>query len=350
MLYLIQTFWLPLAIVLIGGLTWGWITAGRAGDRGRSAWVSLAAFVLVVALVAALLQWLPGRSGLWLDVLLIFLAAFLAGCVIGSVARQTRRGERVEEAIERMEERAETSLNPPAGMVDPHPHVVPGEALSAAGTAAAEAMARGTRPEGLESPRGAADDLKLISGIGRQNEARLHALGVWHFDQVAAWTAEESLWVGGYLAFPGRIERENWVGQAKILAGGGSTDFADRARRGEVPTSSDDGTHGHDNVADLAQLHGGTVPPRLVGPRLGAADDLTLVSGIGPEIQARLYELGIWHFDQIAAMSEAELAFVSGYVGFPGRALRENWAAESRVLAAGGETEHARAVRSGRTA
>ncbi|WP_204272471.1 hypothetical protein, partial [Enterobacter hormaechei] len=92
--------------------------------------------------------------------------------------------------------------------------------------------------------------------------------------------------------FPGRIEREDWVGQAAVLARGGMTEFAERARRGEVASSRDDGSLGEGNIADLAQLHRGTPPQGLVGPRLGQADDLTLVSGIGPAIQARLHELG----------------------------------------------------------
>ncbi|MBN8938882.1 MAG: hypothetical protein J0H01_05295 [Rhizobiales bacterium] len=350
MLYLVQTFWLPLAIALAGGLIWGWISAGRPDNRGRSGWVGFAGFLLVTAVVAALLKWLPGRPGLWLDTALLFIIAFFGGCVIGSLARQTHRGEQVEEAIERLEAIAETSLDPPAGMVDTHPHAVPAQPLTGA-AAAAEAMARGSKPAGLAAPRGAGgDDLKLIRGIGQQNEARLHALGVWHFDQIAAWTPAESQWVGGYLAFPGRIEREDWVGQAAVLARGGTTEFAERARRGEVASSRDDGSLGEGNIADLAHLHGGTPPQGLVGPRLGQADDLTLVSGIGPAIQARLHELGIWHFDQIAAMTDAELSYVSGFVGFPDRAIREDWAGEARILAAGGETDHARAVRAGRPA
>jgi hypothetical protein len=83
-------------------------------------------------------------------------------------------------------------------------------------------MAQGTKPHGLAAPRGGkADELELIRGIGPQNEARLHALGVFHFDQIAAWTAKEAQWVGGYLAFPGRIEREDWIGQARSPGGGG---------------------------------------------------------------------------------------------------------------------------------
>lgn len=107
----------------------------------------------------------------------------------------------------------------------------------AAKAEAADAV--GARPSGTVAPaRGAADDLRRIKGIGRQNEARLNTLGVWNFDQIAAWTPENVRWIGSFLAFAGRIEREDWVGQAKVLAAGGTTEFAARVDAGEVPTSS----------------------------------------------------------------------------------------------------------------
>jgi branched-chain amino acid transport system ATP-binding protein len=91
-----------------------------------------------------------------------------------------------------------------------------------ADSAPAPQDAAATKPEGLPGPRGGvADDLKKIRGIGRQNEARLNELGIWHFDQIAAWTPAEIDWVGDHLAFPGRIEREDWVGQASRLKDGG---------------------------------------------------------------------------------------------------------------------------------
>ncbi len=93
------------------------------------------------------------------------------------------------------------------------PAAVDPVAASAPAPAAAAA-----RPQGLPEPRGGiADDLKKIKGIGRQNEARLNALGIFHFDQIAAWTPGETEWVGDHLAFPGRIEREDWIGQARRL-------------------------------------------------------------------------------------------------------------------------------------
>ncbi|MCA1953151.1 MAG: ABC transporter, partial [Hyphomicrobiales bacterium] len=108
----------------------------------------------------------------------------------------------------------------------------------------------GTRPAGLPAPRGGqADDLKRIRGIGRQNEGRLHGLGIWHFDQIAAWNAEEAAWIGSYLAFPGRIEREDWIGQARVLAAGAETAFSKRVDAGEVATSRDEaGDDGQGNV------------------------------------------------------------------------------------------------------
>jgi predicted flap endonuclease-1-like 5' DNA nuclease len=105
------------------------------------------------------------------------------------------------------------------------------------------------QPSGIPKPRGGQpDDLKRVRGIGKQNEGRLHALGIWHFDQIAAWTEKEIDWVEGFLAFPGRIQREDWVGQAKILASGGQTEFSQRVARGEVETSADDGSHGQANI------------------------------------------------------------------------------------------------------
>ena len=81
----------------------------------------------------------------------------------------------------------------------------------------------GVRPPALDAPDGAgADDHKQLKGIGPQNEQRLNEIGIFHLRQIAAWTPEEAAWVGSYLAFPGRIEREDWMGQAKAIIEGGA--------------------------------------------------------------------------------------------------------------------------------
>ena len=66
---------------------------------------------------------------------------------------------------------------------------------------------------------GEPDDLKKIKGIGPKFEADLNAKGVYYFRQIAAWTAKDIKMVDEIIdSFPGRIERDEWVKQAKALA------------------------------------------------------------------------------------------------------------------------------------
>jgi predicted flap endonuclease-1-like 5' DNA nuclease len=85
--------------------------------------------------------------------------------------------------------------------------------------------------------RANADDLKRIRGIGVLIEKKLNQLGVVTYDHIANWTAQDIERVSQSLDFKGRIERENWVEQARILSAGGHTEFSRRVDRGEVETS-----------------------------------------------------------------------------------------------------------------
>lgn len=88
----------------------------------------------------------------------------------------------------------------------------------------ATAAAAGSKPRGLKRPRkGVADDLKKISGVGPKIEGLLNGLGIFHFDQIAAWTDGHVAWVDDRLKFKGRIGRENWIAQATKLAGAGGS-------------------------------------------------------------------------------------------------------------------------------
>ena len=80
--------------------------------------------------------------------------------------------------------------------------------------------AEGRKPQLLSAPRDTGpDDLKQIKGVGPKLEALLHELGVYHFDQIAAWNAEEVAWMDAHLeGFRGRVSRDGWVAQARRLA------------------------------------------------------------------------------------------------------------------------------------
>jgi len=73
----------------------------------------------------------------------------------------------------------------------------------------------------LDGPDGEPDDLKLISGVGPVIEKRLNEAGIYHFRQVANFQQRDIDLVNDAISFPGRIERDEWIDQAKNLADGG---------------------------------------------------------------------------------------------------------------------------------
>ncbi len=109
----------------------------------------------------------------------------------------------------------------------------PAETAPAKIEAAPEA---GTRPAALNAPRdGKADDLKRIKGVGPKLEKLCNEMGFYHFDQIANWTEAEVAWVDENLkGFKGRVSRDAWVEQAKLLAEGKETEFSTRVKKGEV--------------------------------------------------------------------------------------------------------------------
>ena len=97
---------------------------------------------------------------------------------------------------------------------------------------------RPKRPQGLAAPRGdKADNLQRISGVGPKLEKTLHDLGFFHYEQIAAWDPSEVTWINEHLRFRGRVEREQWIEQARLLANGEEERFtqiyAARAPRDE---------------------------------------------------------------------------------------------------------------------
>ncbi|MGD9669691.1 MAG: hypothetical protein AB7U75_11615 [Hyphomicrobiaceae bacterium] len=98
---------------------------------------------------------------------------------------------------------------------------------------------RSVRSEALRSerfggPAHVVDDLKRIRGIGVLIEKKLNSLGIASYDQIANWTAADIAHISEVLDFRGRIERENWIEQARILCAGGQTEFSRRVDRNDV--------------------------------------------------------------------------------------------------------------------
>ena len=98
----------------------------------------------------------------------------------------------------------------------------------------------------------------------------------------------------------------------------------------EAETGSDVGTEA--STADTETAAMLEKPLALDGPVAGQADDLTVIGGVGPKIQEVLNELGIYHYDQIAAWSLENMAWVDDHLSFSGRIMRERWIEQAKVL------------------
>ena len=131
---------------------------------------------------------------------------------------------------------------------------------------------------------------------------------------------------------------------------------AEAARKAEeeaaaaTPTASSAADLGEDYDGDGVHegTDEGTRPAGLDAPRGGQADDLKMIKGIGPKLEKLCNSLGFWHFDQVAAWSSDEVAWVDANLqGFKGRVSRDQWVEQARTLATGGETEFSKRVEDG---
>ena len=155
------------------------------------------------------------------EVALLILGSYLAGCTLGYAARRLWRAFRAARAAPLL-----TPLAPPPVEATPAPRPSAARRLARlagedAETAAPPAppVSPARRPFALLAPQGGVpDDLKKIKGIGPKTESKLHALGIYHHAQIAAWSRDDIAWLEGRVAGKGRIGREQWVEQARLLA------------------------------------------------------------------------------------------------------------------------------------
>lgn len=155
--------------------------------------------------------------------------AAAAAAAIAAASASVTRGLKPIEPISPLS-KVDPKISIPARITDA---IKQNGAAADAATVATESVQPVTAAEGPQ------DDLKRIRGIGVLIEKRLNALGIGRYEQIANWTSGDIDRVSRSLEFKGRIERENWVEQARILASGGQTEFSRRVDRGEVDTSRD---------------------------------------------------------------------------------------------------------------
>ena len=134
-------------------------------------------------------------------------------------ASEIRKTERVHVTATK----AKTATDEPVTHSAPKSPAKRAPAKAAPAKRAAKApSATATKAPAKRAPRAKkADDLKLISGIGPKLEQVLNARGIRTFAAIAAWSDAEAAGVDADLGFDGRIARDDWRGQAKVLAAKG---------------------------------------------------------------------------------------------------------------------------------
>lgn len=76
-----------------------------------------------------------------------------------------------------------------------------------------------------------------------------------------------------------------------------------------------------------------TVPKKATPSKSTGSDDLTTIAGIGPALQKKLNQEGIYRFTQLAALTDADIEKLEGSaVKFPGRIKRDDWIGQARRL------------------
>ena len=189
-------------------------------------WVLAAASGVVVLAVCLFLIELGILASIFMSAVVFIVVGLLLGWIFCSELKPLVQSTQTTDTPKAPE---------PAAAVEPAPAAA---SVSASASAAldVETAEEAARPEALSSARaGGADDLKMIKGVGPKLEIMLNDLGFYHFDQIAVWSAAEVAWVNDNLAgFKGRVNRDNWVEQARKLATGQETEFSKRVSDGDV--------------------------------------------------------------------------------------------------------------------
>jgi predicted flap endonuclease-1-like 5' DNA nuclease len=186
------------------------------------------------------------------------------------------------------------------------------------------------------------EDLQRIAGITPEIDELLKSRGIRRYSQIAGWTSDDVQRIERLLGVPGRVANENWVGQARALAG-----EAGPAATGEPEPQDLLSAPGVAPVANLVGLRSVKSPAFTGGESArpaspGQPADLKRIRGIGVMIEKRLHMLGVHSYEQIANWTRSDIDRVSRELDFKGRIERENWVEQARILVAGGQTSFSR--------
>ena len=156
------------------------------------------------------------------------------------------------------------------------------------------------------------DNLRVIKGIGPRIQEKLNGLGIYTYRQISSLKDNHVQVVGAALdIFPGRIELDNWIGQAKKLYKNNDSLTVDDAKTA------------------IESLIGNKIPMAKAKDK----DDLKLIKGVGGFIEQKLNSIGIYTFNQISKFDRDVIEKITIAIEFfPGRIKRDKWVKQSKEL------------------
>jgi predicted flap endonuclease-1-like 5' DNA nuclease len=222
----------------------------------------------------------------------------------------------------------------------------------AAARGAAEAAARGDLEARLVEMEGAAAEYRARAEAAERRLRNIETPGVASGPVEAPGAAEEGAPIldagDAALAKPlpdlRRIEAERALGAAEIESLRAQLAEAERARaRAEIDLavaqaraeeSLRAARRARETQAEVEHdpPEEGERPPGLPGPRDGKPDDLRRIRGIGPKNEGVLNSLGIYHYEQVAALTPAHVAWLDSYLKYHGRIARDDWVGQAQAL------------------
>lgn len=292
---------------------------------GLVAILSLAVFVVAFALFAFM-----AKFGIIASIFMAFVIALVVAIILfiafGNPASQT-------EPLSGAQNSGSSGAN--ASTV-----AAPVAASAAADTAANEAAAKKAAEEAAAAEKAASEKAAADKAAAESAAAEKAAA-----EKAAAAEAD-------------RRSAEEEAARQKAEAEAAAAAEAEAARKAAEASSSASGimppagdaenTPDYDGDGVREGTNEGTRPAGLSEPRGGKADDLKQIKGIGPKLEKLCNTLGFWHFDQVAAWTSDEVAWVDANLeGFKGRVTRDKWVEQAGVLASGGETEFSKRVEDG---
>jgi predicted flap endonuclease-1-like 5' DNA nuclease len=210
---------------------------------------------IAAGLVAGGVMYIVGQYGFMASAFVAALVALIVGAIFGmpkarvdalpEAAPEEHAAPVMAEAAPAAPVMAAFAAMPAAEPVVAQPAKSPAAPKSAKAPAATKAAVakpaaapKPAKPKKVEGParltgprNGRADDLKEIEGIGPAMEKLVNGLGFYHFDQLSNWSDADVAWVDTNMAsFKGRIMRDKWVAQAKIIVAEGLDAFRIRAK------------------------------------------------------------------------------------------------------------------------